>query len=118
MLTIDNLNEQQIVTIIATGKLTREDYALLLPDLENMFEKFKTLHFFILLKDFSGFELGALWEDIKFDHKNKKQYGKTAIVGNRKWEAVATKISSLFFQSEMKFFYEDQKNIAWSWIND
>ena len=94
MLRIDNLNEHQVVTITATGKLTKEDYVRLLPELEQLFEKFETLRFFILLKDFSGLELDALWQDIKFDYKHKKQFGKTAIAGDKKWEEVGTKISS------------------------
>ncbi len=117
MLTIENINEHQVVTIVATGKLIKEDYVRLLPELEQKFEKFETLRFLIVLEDFSGLELDALWQDITFDYKYKKQYGKTAIVGDKKWEEVGTKISSLFFQSEMKFFYQDQKDVAWNWVN-
>lgn len=117
MLRIDDLNENQVLTITAGGKLTKDNYDRLLPELEQMLEKHGKLRFYIKLEDFSGFEIGALWEDIKFDYKYKNQYGKTAIIGNKKWEEWGTKISKIFFDSEMKFFYEDQKDEAWNWIN-
>lgn len=107
-----------MLAITARGKLTKEDYAGLLPQLEHMLETHGPLRFYIKLEDFSGFEMGALWEDIKFDYKHKNMYGKTAIVGEKKWEEWGTKISSLFFDSEMKFFSKDQEDEAWKWVND
>ena len=52
-----------------------------------------------------------------FDFKYKNQYGRTAIVGDKKWEEWGTKISRMFFDSEMKFFYEDQSDDARNWVN-
>lgn len=117
MLNIDNLNENRVLTITASGKLTEEDYNALLPELEKLLNRHGTIHFFIQLKNFSGFETGALLEDIKFDYGHKDQYGKTAIVGDKKWEEWGTKFSSLFFDFEMRFFYNEQKDEAWNWVN-
>jgi len=44
-------------------------------------------------------------------------FGKTAIVGDKKWEESGTKISKLFFDSKMKFFYKDQSDEVWRWVN-
>jgi len=118
MLRIDNLNENQVLTIRASDRLTKEDYNRLLPELEQMLEKHSPLRFYIKLEDLSGFEIEALVEDLKFDYKHKNQYGKTAIVGDKKWEEWGTKISKIFFDSEMKFFYKDQSDEAWSWVNN
>ena len=117
MLRIDDLNENQVLTITASDRLTREDYDRLLPELEELLEKNDPVRFYIKLEDISGFEMGALVEDLKFDFKHKNQYGKTAIVGDKKWEEWGTKISKMFFDSEMKFFYEDQRDDAWNWVN-
>jgi hypothetical protein len=118
MLRIDHPNENKVVTVTVSKQLTKEDYQRLLPELEEMLKQYGALRFYIELKEFSGFEMGALWEDIKFDYKHKNQYGKTAIVGDKHWEEWGTKISKLFFDAEMKFFYEDQSDEAWSWVND
>lgn len=117
MLRIDNLNENRVLTLTASDKLTRKDYEHLLPDLEDMLNKHGTLRFYIMLEDLSGFDLGALWQEIKFDYKHKNQFGKTAIVGDKKWEEWSTTFSKLFFDSEMKFFYKDKSVEAWKWVN-
>jgi len=117
MLRIDNLNENQVITITASGELTKKDYVCVLPELEEMLEKHDRLRFYIKLEDFSGFEMEALWEDIKFDYEYKNQYDKTAIVDDKKWEEWGTKFSSLFFDTEVKFFYKEQNPEAWKWVN-
>lgn len=117
MLKVEILNENKVLTITATGKLTKEDYISLLPSLENLLKNHGLIRFFIRLEDFKGFELEALWEDIKFDYEHQRQYGKTAIVGSKKWEELGTKFSSLFFGAEMKFFYKEQAKDAWDWVN-
>lgn len=118
MINIDKPNENNVLTATASGKLTKEDYTRLLPELENLLKEYGTLRFYIRLENFSGFEMGALWEDIKFDIKHQQLYGKTAIVGDSKWEEWITKFFSLFFDAEMKFFYEDQVEEAWKWVNN
>ena len=116
-MTMDQPNDNGVIAIYISGTLTREDYGRLAPALEQALKERGALRFFIKLEDFSGMEPGALWKDVKFDYKHGRQYGKTAIVGNKEWEAWGTRISALFFDSEMKFFYDDQSDEAWRWVN-
>jgi hypothetical protein len=117
MFVLDGPNENEVLTISVSQQLTKDDYQQLLPKLEALFAQYRSLKFFIELKDFHGFEIGALWEDLKFDLKHKNQYGKAAIVAETKWEEWGTKISDLIFASEMKFFPREQCEQAWHWVN-
>ena len=36
---------------------------------------------------------------------------------DKKWEEWGTKMSGIFFGSEMAFFYKDQTDKAWEWVN-
>ena len=117
MFTMDQPNDNDVITIRIRGTLTHEDYRRLAPALEQTLKRRRTLRFFIKLEDFSGIEPAALWEDVKFDYKHSSRYGKTAIVGHKKWEEWGTNISKLFFDTEMRFFYEDQSDEAWRWVN-
>ena len=117
MLRIGNLTENKVLTITASEVLTKKDYDRLLPELEKLLDNHGRLRFFIKLENLSGFDMEALWEDIKFDYKHKNQYGRTAIVGDKKWEEWGAKISKMFFDSEMKFFYQNQSDDAWNWVN-
>ena len=117
MLKLGNPNENMVLTITVSDNLTKEDYDRVLPELEKMLDMFGSLRFFIRLVDFTGFEIDALWEDIKFDYRHKNQYGRIAIVGDTKWEEWGARLSKLFFDSEMQFFYADQADKAWKWVN-
>jgi hypothetical protein len=66
--------------------ITKEDYERLLPELEKLLDNHSRLRFFIKLENLSGFDTEALWKEIKFDYKHKNQYGRTATVGDKKWE--------------------------------
>lgn len=117
MFRMNDLNENQVLTITASDRLTIDDYKRLLPELEELLEKHDSVRFYIKLENLSGFDMEALWKEIKFDYKHKNQYGKTAIVGDKKWEKWGTKISKLFFDAEMKFFDKSQSDEAWNWVN-
>lgn len=117
MFKVRKVNKNNVVSITASGTLTKEDYSQLLPEIELMLQQHKVFHFYITLENFTGFEANALWENIKFDYKYKDQYGKIAIVGEKKWEEWGAKFSKLFFDAEIKYFYEEDAIIAWEWIN-
>lgn len=117
MIDIGTPNENNVVPVTASGKLTKEEYERAIPECEELFRQHDKLRFFIKLEDFSGFELGALWEDIKFYRSHANELGRTAIVGEKTWEEWATRFSSLFYSPEVRFFYKDAESEAWEWVN-
>lgn len=117
MLKIGYLNDNHVLTITAAGMVTRDDYNDALPALEEMLNQHDKLRFFIKLDDCSGFKPGALWEDLKFDFKHKSQFGKTAVVGDKKWEEWGIKLSRPFFEDEIRFYPVEQSDEAWEWVN-
>lgn len=69
-----------------------------------------------LAPDFSGWDLGGLWRDLKFDMKHKDKFGRIAIVGNKTWEEWGTKLSDPFFPSaEIRFFEPAEISKAEAW---
>jgi len=116
MISMSEPDASGVVTVTVSGKVTKEDYRPLLPKLERLLQEQGSLRFLIHLEDVAGFELGALWEDIKFDYSHQSRYGRTAIVGDRDWQAWATRLSSLFFDAEMRFFTIDEAEAADAWV--
>lgn len=116
MIEIGTLGDDKVLPVTASGKVTKEDYEKAIPKLEALLEEHGTLRFFIRLENVTGFELGALWEDLKFDRRHMNEFGKTAIVGDRTWEEWLTRISGLFFSPEVKFFYADREDEAREWV--
>lgn len=66
---------------------------------------------------FTGWTLGGLWRDLKFDAEHAKQFGRMAILGDRKWEKWGTEASDPFFPGEMHFFDKSQRGEAEAWLH-
>ena len=88
----------------ASGKRTRRDYQEgLIPRLEAVIrEHGKARLLFHLDPDFQGWELGAWWDDFRFDLKHKDDFERLAVVGAARWADAAVKIFSRFMAGEVK----------------
>lgn len=118
MLRIEDVNDNGVLSITASGRLLKEDLDGLTPQLAELLNRYGSLRFYVELRNISGFELGALWEDLKFDLEHRHQYGRTAIVGDSTWQELAAKLSGPFFGSEVEFFEPDRREAAWAWVNE
>lgn len=98
------------------SKLTKQDYEEVIPAIEQKLQEFGELNILIQLEEFEGMEIGALWEDLKFDVKHRNDFNRLAIVGQREWMKWMTKLSKPFFDAEVKFFEPDQVQEAWQWL--
>ncbi len=109
-----------IIVLQANGTLTASDYTeTFLP----LFEHVKNTHPEVRLlitfaPDFEGFEVGALWEDMKFGVQHANDFHRVAIVGDEKWLEWMTKVSNLITQGEMRHYRMTQLLEALRWIND
>lgn len=108
-----------IVRVVAGGKLAAPDYDGFVPLFESVAaRRLGPVPMLIeLAPDFSGWDLGGLWRDLKFDARHKDKFGRVAIVGNKKWEEWGTKLSDpLFSSTEMRFFAPEQLVEAETWV--
>ena len=110
--------ENGLLWIRAGGRLEDEDYNRFVPQFERIAEREAgTVPMVIeLAPDFSGWDLGGLWRDLKFDVRHKDCFGRIAIIGDSKWEEWGKEMSSSLFRAEMKFFQPSQRSHAESWV--
>ncbi len=109
-------DDDGVVTITASGTLTRDDYDRNLPALERLLDERGPLPFLILLDGVNGIELGALWEDLKFDIRYRDRFGRMAVVGDKRWEAWGTRLASPFFKAELRYFDMTRGVEARAWV--
>jgi len=104
----------------ATGKLTHRDYLeVLIPRLEEVIrEHGQSRLLFHLDPEFQGWELGALWDDFKFDLKHRDDFEKLAVVGASRWADAAMKIFARFMTGEVRTLLPEQLAEAWEWIQE
>lgn len=116
MIQILEQTEGKVIATRATEKLTQTDYNKLLPLLNDKLRKHQKIRWYFEMKNFNGWELKALWEEIKFDAKHANDFDKIAMVGEKKWEEWMTDLMKAFTSAEVKYFSDAEKEEAIKWI--
>ena len=113
---VNRANGKVFIEIDMYGKLTHEDYAIMIPTVEKALKEAKGLEVDLLI-DLTGFkgwdELRAMIDDGLFSIKHLLSFDKVAVIGKKKREKVATKIWSLLTGGKVKFFVNRADALAW-----
>ncbi len=115
MLTVER-RPDGILHIRADGQLTTEDYAQFVPRFERLAEPSSRM-LIELGPDFTGWTVPALWRDLKFDAEHGDQFGRMAVIGDKKWEKWGVEASDPVFPGEMRFFEVDRRDEAEAWVS-
>ena len=105
------------IGIKVDGKLTKEDYSVLIPYLENRIKELDPLNMLCDMTNFSGIEIEAFWEDFKFSMSHLHDFKRIAFVGDQRWLEWLTQSFSPLFKTEMKHFHPNHLEEAWAWLN-
>ena len=108
-----------VLAIEATGKVTHEDYQnTLIPRVEAMLAKRPIRMLYVIGKDFTGFELEALWDDGNLGLKHWRDFSHVAVVADQAWLRAAVNMFTPFFHGEVRMFGLSQLPAAKDWITD
>ena len=107
---------ENVVEIELSGKLTAKDYETCVPELERRIKEVGKLRLLVVLRDFHGWEVAALWEDIKFDFKHFRDFQRLALVGDSKWEAGMATFCKPFTTATIKYFDLADVDQARAWV--
>jgi len=105
-----------VLHIVADGQLTTEDYAEFVPRFEKFAQAGPNAMRIELGPSFTGWSLAALWRDIRFDLRHWKQFGRMAVIGDKRWEKWGTDLTDPFVPGEMKFFERGSEAEADEWL--
>ena len=106
-----------VFRIVINGKLYKEDYDEMVPQLEWQIATTGRIHLLIELASFQGLTLGAVWEDIRFAAKHYSDIGKLAVIGRgMPWERGMTALKTLCTRAQVRFFDNADRQRAESWI--
>lgn len=106
----------KLLIISVTGKLTGEDYKSFVPKVEELILKFGKIRVVFEMRDFHGWDAGALWEDIKFDIRHFSDIESLALVGDKKWEKGMSIFCKPFTKARIKYFDLSEIYKAYEWI--
>ncbi|WP_404308550.1 SpoIIAA family protein [Neorhodopirellula lusitana] len=106
----------KVIEVDVTGKLTKEAYAEFMPMTEERIKEHGKVRILFVMHDFHGWDMGAAWEDIKFDMKHFNDIERLAIVGESKWEKGMSVFCRPFTTAEIKYFDIADVEKAREWI--
>lgn len=106
----------KLLYITMSGKLSAADYAKFTPEVERLIKQYGKIRILCHLHDFHGWELGALWEDIKFDVKHFGDIERLAMVGETKWQQGMASFCKPFTTAKIKYFDHTQLDEAKTWV--
>lgn len=114
--TCERIPDTNVFKLDLEGRLTADDYHVFVPDLELYIRFHGKLRLLMTLKDFHGWEMGALWEDLKFDMKHFFHVERIAIVGEDRWQKGMPLFMKPFTTARIKYFEHQEAEDAEDWI--
>jgi hypothetical protein len=113
---VDKTLGGNILKVTISGKLHKEDYLQAVPEMEAFIAKHGTVRIVFAMEQFEGWDLGAIWEDTKFDIKHFRDIEKLAMVGEKSWEEWMAKFCKPFTKAEIRYFDTSEMAAAEEWI--
>jgi hypothetical protein len=113
------LNEEnggKIIVVRITGKLSKADYEYFVPEFERLVRVYGKLRVLFDMTGFHGWEMGALWEDIKFDIKHFSDLERLAVVGDKKWQHGMATFCKPFTKATVKYFDHGDLAAGRQWL--
>ncbi len=113
------LNETgKIIHVTVNEKLTKEDYQQFVPRLEKDIKENGKIRILFQMQNFHGWEMSALWEDLKFDMKHFSDIERLAMVGDKKWEKAMSVFCKPFTTAKINFFESSDIEKAQTWLQE
>lgn len=109
-----------LLAVMAHGEVTHEDYTdVLIPRLEEIIDKHgKARLLYAFAGDFTGFTLGAMWDDGAFGLTHLSSFEKVAVVTDVGWIRGAVTMFGPLMSGRVRLFAEGDLDGAKSWISE
>ena len=117
---IDQLSSDndRILGFQLSGKLHDEDYKTFVPIVEEAVDAHGKVRLLTHFHDFHGWDMHALWDDIRFATKHCNDIERIAMVGEKTWEAWMAKICKPFSLARIQYFDVADIDAAWAWLRE
>jgi len=104
-----------------SGKLTRDEYFEILDPVREKLERGEKVSFLVeTADDFSGLDLGALWEDMKaapsVGLKYRSSWERMAVVTDKDWLRHGMAVAGWLSPGEMRAFEPHELETAKAWV--
>jgi hypothetical protein len=99
-----------------SGKLHDEDYKTFVPMVDAAVAQQGKIRLLAQFEDFHGWDMHALWDDIKFATTHCLAIERIALVGEKTWQKWMAKICKPFTMAKIKYFDTAELEDAKAWL--
>lgn len=118
MIEVLNRSSGAVLGYRISGKLHDADYKTFVPQIDDSLVEHERLRLLAWLDDFHGWDMQALWDDIKFSTTHCTKMERIAIIGDSKWEELMAKFCKPFTMARIKYFDVNDIESAWAWLEE
>jgi hypothetical protein len=104
--------------IHVSGKLAKTDYPDFVAEFERLIRQHEKLRMLFDMTGFQGWDVGAAWEDIKFEIKHFADIERMAMVGDRKWQHGMAVLFKPFTKATIRYFDRPDAAMALKWLDE
>ena len=104
------------VGFMLSGKLHDEDYKIFVPLVDAELAKQGKVNVLAQFHDFHGWDLHALWDDIKFATSHCTKIKRIALLGDKAWEKWMAAICKPFTMAKVRYFDAADIESAKTWL--
>ena len=106
----------QYIDLKLTGRFEKQDFDVLVPELEAHIKTHGKISMMLELLDFEGWSIGAAWEDTKFALRHFSDIERIAVVGDKSWEKGMTYFFRAFTHAKVVYFDVEEREEALTWL--
>jgi len=108
----------KVLAFRMSGKLHDEDYKQFVPLVDDAIAKSGKVRLLAQFHDFQGWDLHALWDDIKFSTTHCTKIERIALVGDRTWEKWMAAVCKPFTMAKVRYFDASEIEAARTWLGE
>jgi hypothetical protein len=101
-----------------SGKLHDEDYKKFVPLVDAEIAKEGKINVLAQFHDFQGWDVKALWDDIKFSTTHCTKIKRIALVGEKSWEKWMAAVCKPFTMAKIRYFDASEIEAAKTWLGE
>ena len=107
-----------ILGFTLSGKLHDDDYKNCVPTVDAAIAAHGKVRLLAHFADFHGWDIHALWDDIKFSATHCNKMDRIALVGDKRWEEWMAKVCRPFTMAHLRYFDASKIEDAWKWLQE
>ena len=109
---------EKVLGFKTSGKLHDADYKRFVPLVDAAIAKDGKVRLLAQFHDFHGWDLHALWDDVKFSTTHCTEMERIALVGEKAWEKWMAAVCKPFTMAKIKYFDASDIDAAKAWLGE